>query len=543
MSTFKIHTGGSFAAKPMRVWKDSAWHRPRIKRWNGATWELITNVDNKTGDFTQGVSVGNLPAAEVEISGMARARRPENAGYLWVMVGGSAVRITPILASNASAGSARTTGSILTDVEDMASATVNGNHYLFMSDTGDNSSARATIRMVRINEPVISGNSGALSTEEYIVVTMEFPAGNVPSHKDTECILIDPSNGDAYFVTKRISPVKLYRLPFAASYTGTQTLEYMGDLTSDTAFNTISLVESGNNGYVVGGCIRDDGEEIILRSYNTLWRFARSSGQTILQALQQPPTPILGYVGGGKNQPHPGAEPQGESVCYSPNGDRIYTASELVTAAGSSASAYPLYAYDRLYYTPVAFTFRQGENSYTGAVDTFIESVNPDVVHGSDDSLRGDYNYSAYPTVSEYVYALLKWDVSAINANARVSSAWFEITVNNEGKGFSAHQVLRAWDGSSTWNSLGGLDFDGSDVVAEPFAKLYATVLDGDLGMLRANIPASLAQGWVDGSIPNHGIVLTGIPEDSTGDGMSWDSAEAITVTDRPRLVIAAESL
>jgi hypothetical protein len=115
---------------------------------------------------------------------------------------------------------------------------------------GDNGNARATIAIYRIKEPVITGGNGTLTAgTDYETIVCQYPAGDVPSHKDAETLLADPDTGDLYIVTKRITPAKVYRLAHAASYSGTQTLESLGTIWTPPF---AAPYDNANGGYYVG---------------------------------------------------------------------------------------------------------------------------------------------------------------------------------------------------------------------------------------------------------------------------------------------------
>lgn len=404
--------------------------------------------------FWGGVKVGNMDSSHVEISGMTQGRRAENKGYLWAIEDGANPHLIAVNASTAaSAGVWTPTGITVVDVEDVDGAIVGGQPYIYLFDTGDNGNVHSTFTVVRYKEPVITGSDGSFAAGDRIQITCKFPAGNMPSHKDLEAAFADPSNGDLYFITKRITPVLLYKLAHAATYTGTQTLTYLGQLTNDAAFNTISTTPTGNNGYVTGACISPNGTEILVCSYLNNWRFSRNKNtQTILQALQQTPTALESVVGSGD-----GAEatqqnslPQQESICFDPSGINFYTCSELVANSGGSASHYPLYKFRRAEKQPTTYSFQEGVSSYSGTTDTYLNSTNPTTDNGAGISMVVDYDYSAYPTVSRTRQGLLRFDVSSIPSTDTVISAYVDVYINTEGLGFSFHKCLVTWSEAST---------------------------------------------------------------------------------------------
>lgn len=507
--------------------------------------------------YGNGVNVGNLSTTYTEYSGLASANRRENYGYLWAIEDGATAYVIAINARTGAAAGQWTLSGIgaPSDTEDLSSAIVNGVPYIYHADTGDNANARATIIITRAVEPIITGSNGTIAAGDIHQITCQFPGANIPSHKDLECIIVDPLTGDIYFITKRITPVLCYRLPHQQVYSGTQTLEYMGQLTADATFNTLSTTRSGNNGYVTGGSIHPKGTEIVLRSYRSLYHFPRNPlTQTVIAALQQTPSLIGGYVGGGLASPiatHPSGEPQGEALTHQRelDGDArsIFTCSEYLATDGSTASAYPLYRYDRIDWQKVTeVSFQTGVSptaGYAGTTDTYIDSGAAGSDFSAAASLVCDYDWTSFPTTpSRTRAALLKFDLSSIPAGARIVRAALRLYINTEGLGMRLFRMLTSWSGTSTWTSLsGGVSLD--DVEAKSTADAYLLTpvgsgLDTYVGYVELQVPVATIQDWVNNASVNHGWYITG-PLESTGDGVQIDSAEGVTANRRPELKLA----
>lgn len=511
------------------------------------------------GWFKQGESVGNLSTTYTEYSGLTNPVRPENKDYLWAIEDGGTAYILAINAATAAlSGKWALTGVTTSDVEDCTSYQKDGNYYIIACDTGDNANARSTFKLIRVKEPIITGSDGTIGSPDIETITCAYPAGNDADHSDCECAMADPDTGDIYLITKRAQvsgpSIKCYRLPYATSYSGTQTLEYMGGVTNDTTLNTLSTTYSGNNGYITGGSISPNGNEIILRSYTKLYHWRRNkSTETIYQCLARVYDSILmdAYVGGGGSSSittapkclHPNQEPQGESVTFDFSGSNIYTCSEYLTNEGSSASAYPLFKYPRYTTSATKVTFQQGVSSYSGCVDTYLDSSNPTLNSGSDVSMVADIDFSTYPTHSRDRQCLLKFDTSSIPTTAKVVSAYLDLYINTEGKQFHVYQMLTSWSGSSTWSSMsGGVSTDGVDAASTPIGTYGVTTasqgIDGYTGFIRVMIPLTLAQLWVATPASNHGLLILSGVTDTTGDGLQFDTAESATSSRRPSLSI-----
>lgn len=409
------------------------------------------------------------------------------------------------------------------------------------------------LRILRCTEPTVTGSDGSIGT--YDTIYCAFPGGNIPALRDLEGIFADPTTGDLYMVTKRSSPVDIYRLSHSASYTGTQVLTHVGQVTNDATFNTISTVVSGNNGYVVGAAMSPDGTEILLKSYDSIYYWKKQPGETIAGCLGRKYNAILSdaYVGGGRTRIralHSEQEPQGEAVTFDRAGSDLYTISEFVsTEADPSGTrrARPLFKYERLSRSPISIAFQHGVDGYSGGTDTYISSTSGtlDTNFVSATSLIFDIDFSAFPTISAQRQGLIKWDTTAVPTGKTVTSAYVEFYINTEGKQFVAHKMLQSWDAATiTWNSVtGGISTNDVEASSAAVATLGTTnasgALDTYVGFVRMNLPLSLAQDWVDNPSTNYGLMLTGGPAESTGDGLQVDSNEGTTLTRRPKLVIA----
>lgn len=176
------------------------------------------------------------------------------------------------------------------DWEDMALA---GND-LYIGDIGDNQRQHTEYFFYRFPEPASSLDT-VRNAEQ---IRFRYSDG---SH-DAEAFLVDPVTRDIYIITKQAQPSGIYRLSFPYSTTQVNTAVSVGSLSV--------------NG-VVSATLSPDGSEIIIKTYGALYRYKRSSGETIVQALQKTPA-TLPYL----------AEPQGESVSFAINNTGYFTLSE-----------------------------------------------------------------------------------------------------------------------------------------------------------------------------------------------------------------------
>lgn len=503
-----------------------------------------------------GVSIGNRPntAEWQETSGLAAPMRVENAGYIWAQSDGTINKIFPINISDGSDDGAWTlVGASPSDVEDLASANVGGQPYIYLADIGNNANSANSrgsgidLRIYRIKEPVVTGSTGNLSSgTDYETINCAYPGGDTPSHRDCETLLVDPDTGDMYFVMKRFTPTKVYRLAHQdfGAYSGTQTLEALGTITTPPF--TIGH-DNANGGYYTGGAISPDGTEILLKGYKDVYLFTRDPDtETIYESLQASLSPVRAYVGGGYPTTSPPMEPKGEGICYDYYGTDFYTASEYLASAGHGASNYPTYKYVRATREATETTFRQGLNSYSGAQDTFIASAAG--AEQSEDNSADPTFVVDYDSASDERLGLLKFDISTIPAGSIVVGADLEVYIAVEGQFFELYEMYMDWVDTDTYSSLGRLPaFDDVDAASTPIGGWTfgnwdtitgATSIGsgaGTVGNIRLKMPASVIQNWVDGVKENKGWVFYGT---TNVDGLQFASSEATTESQRPTLYV-----
>lgn len=496
--------------------------------------------------FKGGVKVGDLNNTYVEISGLTQSQKAVNNSYLWAIEDGANPHIIAInKATAAAAGKWSISGVSVTDVEEVDSATVSGQPYIFLFDTGDNASARSTFKVLRVKEPTVTGSNATFAGADVTEIVCEFPAANIPSLKDVEAAFADPFSGDLYFITKRITPILCYKLPFALTYTGTQSLTYMGALSNDATLNTTSTTPTGNNGYATGACISPNGTEILICNYLNVYRFSRNlQTQTIFQALQTTPTIVESVVGAGNGAKALATNslPQQEAVCFDRNGLDYYTCSEYVTSHGGSSTNYPLFKFVRLEKSFTTYSFQDGVSSYAGTLDTYIDQTTPGTSQATATSIVADFDYSAYPTTSRIRNGLLKFDLSSIPTTSTVVAAYIDFDITAEGLGFSMFKMLASWTEASTYTSLTS-GVSRNDVEASSVADVIMGPTpvgqgwDTYVGPCHCNLPTATVQDWVSNPSNNYGYAIFG-PNESTGDGLQLATREAATVSTRPKLVI-----
>lgn len=496
--------------------------------------------------FRDGVSVGNLPSTTnwQELSGIATPTRPENAAYLWVVSDSPANMLACVSASNASNKGVWTLQGVSisapSDWEDVATARVDGVPYLYVADFGDNGNARATFNVHRCVEPVITQSDGTIPSGDIQTIVCAWPGGgSAPTHKDAECLIVDPDTGDMYFITKREAIPGVYRLAHAASYSGTQTLAYLGKMWDVPDITTVPLGATACN--VVAGTISRDGREIMVKNYDAIYYFARpDKAVSIYTALTQTPVQVA-YVGGGSVSPkksHPQAEPQGEGLAFGYGDQDYYTCSEYISTEGSTASRFPLFKYERVSKDATTVAFQDGVSptaGYAGTLDTYIWGTSPTTARGTETTIVLDITVG---TATDDRRALLKFDLSSIPSTAVIIGARLDLWISAEGQGWAWYRVLVPWDENSTYNSLsGGISNDGVKASATESTR-NGVNLDTITGIsVRDNMLVADVQDMVRNPSANYGWL--GLNTDATtGDGVQFDSRQSVTSARRPKLTI-----
>ena len=188
-----------------------------------------------------------------------------------------------------------------------------GVDYIYIGDIGDNFSIKEKKNIYRFEEPVIDFNSIQIPFDIQInmveSITYIYPDGKW----DAESLMIDPISKDLYVLTKRESPIRVYRLPFPQSISSDVTAEYVGNF---------SLPPKGkypSSDWVSSADISRDGRRVLIKTYDNIYLLEKEPNEALGSVLSANKTPIE-YI----------PEPQGESVCWEWNNKGYYTISEEI---------------------------------------------------------------------------------------------------------------------------------------------------------------------------------------------------------------------
>lgn len=233
-----------------------------------------------------------------EASGMVASR--SNPGLFWVINdSGNDASLFLIDKNGNTRMSYSIDGQENFDWEDLAIYTdkSTGNSQIYIADIGDNFALRNHISIILLDEPkVIDRNDSILyGSKNYCFRYEDGP-------RDAETFLVDPDTKGMYIISKREKNVRIYEVPQFVDNTDTMNLSYKQSL---PFYN------------VTSGDISQDGTEILLKNYNAIFYWKKSSSESVLDVFAKEHE-LLTYS----------PEPQGEAIAWSEENNGFYTLSE-----------------------------------------------------------------------------------------------------------------------------------------------------------------------------------------------------------------------
>jgi hypothetical protein len=267
-----------------------------------------------SNDYGLPVKLADLEnRAITESSGVASSR--SNADFFWTHNdSGDGPFIYAFDRQGKHRGVWRVTGADAVDWEDMAigPGPKQGQPYIYVGDIGDNGKVRGEIIVYRVAEPSIAPEDSSSTTQSprdtgpAEVIRLKYPDGK----HDAESLLVHPSTGDLYIVTKvRGSAAGVYKLTAPFPQSEVATLDYIGE---------VSFPDKGI-GFLTGGDISPDGRRVILCDYAGACELVLpdSQGTAFDDIWSQPLLPI-----------NIGERQQGEAICYRADGLALLATSE-----------------------------------------------------------------------------------------------------------------------------------------------------------------------------------------------------------------------
>jgi hypothetical protein len=227
-------------------------------------------------EFEVGYSTGTIQSPYVdEASGLAASRK--NPYVLWTHKDkGDSARIFAMNMDGTHLGIYYLSGATNRDWEDIAvgPGPVDGIHYIYVGDIGDNDAEFSSIKVYRVPEPQVDSEQAPVTVTLTGVesIILRYPDG---SH-NAETLMVDPVTKDIYIITKKDTYPRVYRAPYPHSTTATITMEYKCEL---------SWLYVNKGDWASGGDISPAGTEIIVRNYHTASIWQRPAGSNLWEAF------------------------------------------------------------------------------------------------------------------------------------------------------------------------------------------------------------------------------------------------------------------
>lgn len=245
--------------------------------------------------FQRGVNLGLIEEPLEEASGLVDSQT--NPGYLWSLNDSGNPAEVFLIDTLAKIKLVCTLKVTNRDWEDIALGVgpVVGKKYLYVADIGDNMGVYKYKYIYRFEEPSLkNGPSQTITRFDTLVIKL-------PGEKrDTETIMIDPTNNDFYIVSKREKNVNVYLQHFPYP-----------DTLRPASVLKIPFTR------IVAGAISPDGQEVLLKDYEHVYYWKRSGEKSLVDLLAIEPIELL-YD----------KELQGESICWKNDASGYYTLGE-----------------------------------------------------------------------------------------------------------------------------------------------------------------------------------------------------------------------
>ena len=260
--------------------------------------------------YSAGVSAGFVTNLSIrEASGVAARRRYGN--VLWVHNdSGDTNRVFAIATNGAPFATYLLGGAEADDWEDIAvgPGPVADTSYVYVGDIGDNGANRNSIEVYRFPEPEVTTSLLNITLTNVDRLEFRYPDSR---GENAETLLVDPTNGDIYVVSKDGSgEARVYRAspPFVPLDRVTMTL------VTTLQFGTAPLIGDTST---TAGDFSPSGNLLAIRTYDTAYAWRRPAGTTVDAALATAPCPLPVR-----------SEGQGEAFGFNRDGTGYFTLGE-----------------------------------------------------------------------------------------------------------------------------------------------------------------------------------------------------------------------
>lgn len=263
------------------------------------------NPDSDAGTYTL-LEVSGIAASRVN-PGVLYAHSEDNANFVAIDKATAAVLGT------------YTAAWFPWDWEDIATGPCPAGKCIFMGDigraSGDPPPQPTTFNVYRMKEPNLAAGetSGTISGDRFPFVYPDTPS-------DAEALMVHPTTGDIYVVTKNgatgVSKVYKFPQPLPAPNT-TSTLILVASLTLPTQPANETQKDPANYRSVTAGAIHPCANRFLLRTYYAVHEYIAPAGGTFESAFSAVPIRRTDTVEG-----------QGEAIEYEADGSGYFTVSE-----------------------------------------------------------------------------------------------------------------------------------------------------------------------------------------------------------------------
>ncbi|KAA2284704.1 hypothetical protein F0415_08370 [Arenimonas fontis] len=205
-----------------------------------------------------------------EMSGLAASRAQP--GVLWAINdSGNAGRLFRLGEDGSALGRVDVDGAWLRDSESLAYWNEDGRHWLLIGDVGDNRGWRGSVVVHAVPEPA----PGQEDVDIAWSLRFRYPDGA----RDAEAITVDAQAGDLLVLSKRDRPARLYRVPLSARHgDGIVQAEHLASLPEEAIAGAVTSLD-----------LSEDGRDLLVLSYGSLYRWHRLPGETWPEVLARAP--------------------------------------------------------------------------------------------------------------------------------------------------------------------------------------------------------------------------------------------------------------
>ena len=194
-------------------------------------------------------------------------------------------------------------------------------------------------------------------------------------------------------------------------------------------------------------------------------------------------------------------------------------------------------------------SFQKGvapSSSYAGVIDTTLREAAPTTNYGTTGSVSADRDDPASSRLR--TMGLLRFDVSSIPRGSRVTGVTLTLNVTNRTSGtpYALYPLSRSWSetqatwrlaaSGSSWSTPGAR---GASDRSETAMATLAPTSNGKATVTFNAAGVAAVQRWVDDPSKNFGFV---VDTTNNADGLAFDSSNAPTASNRPRLSVTFDT-